>query len=278
MNFSRDSLAYPVVWPRAIGAAAYANFQVRLSSLSPDGRYFFGLATRHSIDSRCYIIRYDLLSADSLDFVAKAALIDLDTILNYPYVQDMRVGPDNNLYFSILESPMLNNSGNRRIARILNACEPDTSLISVQLNFATRPVLSVYQSFPTLSSNQTLPRPFQLITNCSDSVQFQFNLKNVPDSVWWDFGAPVLGSVLAERAGAGMEGAALPAAVAANAALEARLEALQDALRADVLGGAGTEWEVLLEGAGGTTFAYDFWRRVKGVLQGRRVQENHAEV
>jgi gliding motility-associated-like protein len=194
LNFSRDSLAYPVVWPRAIGAAAYANFQVRLSSLSPDGRYFFGLATRHSIDSRCYIIRYDLLSADSLDFVAKAALIDLDTILNYPYVQDMRVGPDNNLYFSILESPMLNNSGNRRIARILYACEPDTSLISVQLNFATRPVLSVYQSFPTLSSNQTIPRPFQLITNCSDSVQFQFNLKNVPDSVWWDFGAPVLGA------------------------------------------------------------------------------------
>jgi hypothetical protein len=101
LNFSRDSLAYPVVWPRAIGAAAYANFQVRLSSLSPDGRYFFGLATRHSNDSRCYIIRYDLLSADSLDFVAKAALIDLETNLNYPYVSDMRVGPDNNLYFSI---------------------------------------------------------------------------------------------------------------------------------------------------------------------------------
>jgi 1-acyl-sn-glycerol-3-phosphate acyltransferase len=109
------------------------------------------------------------------------------------------------------------------------------------------------------------------------ALEYGFGQERLPE-IHARFGAPVLGSVLAERAGAGLEGSALPAAAAANAALEARLEALQDALRADVLGGAGTEWEVLLEGAGGTTFAYDFWRRVKGVLQGRRVQVNHAEV
>jgi hypothetical protein len=108
------------------------------------------------------------------------------------------------------------------------------------------------------------------------ALEYGFGQERLPE-IHARFGAPVLGSVLAERAGVAVEGAALTAAVAANTALEGRLEALQDVLRADVLGGEGTEWEVLLEGAGGTTFAYDFWRRVKGVLQGRRVQVNHAE-
>jgi 1-acyl-sn-glycerol-3-phosphate acyltransferase len=107
------------------------------------------------------------------------------------------------------------------------------------------------------------------------ALEYGFGQERLPE-IHARFGVPVPGSVLAKWAG-GAEESALPAAARANAALEAGLESLQDALRADVLGGSGTEWEVLLEGAGGTTFVYDFWRRAKGVLQGRRVQVNHAE-
>jgi 1-acyl-sn-glycerol-3-phosphate acyltransferase len=108
------------------------------------------------------------------------------------------------------------------------------------------------------------------------ALEYGFGQERLPE-IHARFGVPVSGSVLASRACADPEEAALAPAPAANAALEARLEALQDALRAEVLGGAGEQWEVLMEGAGGATFAYDFWRRAKGVLQGRRVQVNHAE-
>jgi 1-acyl-sn-glycerol-3-phosphate acyltransferase len=107
------------------------------------------------------------------------------------------------------------------------------------------------------------------------ALEYGFGQERLPE-IHVRFGVPVSGASLADRA-VGSGEAARPAAVAANAALEARLETLQDALKADVLGGSGTGWEVLLEGGGGTTFAYDFWRRLKGVLQGRRVQVNHVE-
>ncbi len=200
-NYVKDPLTFPLVFPERFDTTAYQRIQVIKSTLSNDGRYLFCL-TREMGDPANFVLpvnsshlfRYDLLSADSLEFVLNAREIRLDTVVPWYKISDLQVGPDNHLYFNIGESQQYSNYSCRRISRVLNACEPDTSLISVQLNFATRPPYSVYHSFPSLSSAQTLPRPFQLITNCSDSVRFQFNLKNVPDSVWWDFGAPVLGA------------------------------------------------------------------------------------
>jgi gliding motility-associated-like protein len=200
-NYIKDPMFFPVVYPERFDSTAYSRIQVIKSALSNDGRYLFCLMKMMGDPSTwvlppnsSHLFRYDLLSADSLDFVLNAREIKLDTVVPWYKISDLQVGPDNHLYFNIGESQLFTNYSCNRISRILNACEPDTSLISVQLNFATRPPFTVYHSFPSLSSVQTLPRPFQLITNCSDSVQFQFNHKNVPDSVWWDFGAPVLGA------------------------------------------------------------------------------------
>jgi len=200
-NYVKDPLTFPLVFPERFDTTAYQRIQVIKSTLSNDGRYLFCL-TREMGDPANFVLpvnsshlfRYDLLSADSLEFVLNAREIRLDTVVPWYKISDLQVGPDNHLYFNIGESQQYSNYSCRRISRVLNACEPDTSLISVQLNFATLTPYTVYHSFPSLSSAQTLPRPFQLITNCSDSVRFQFNLKNVPDSVWWDFGAPVLGA------------------------------------------------------------------------------------
>jgi gliding motility-associated-like protein len=200
-NYVKDPLTFPLVFPERFDTTAYQRIQVIKSALSNDGRYLFCLAREMGDPANfalppnsAHLFRYDLLSADSLDFVLKAREIKLDTVFYVYKFIDLQVGPDNHLYFIIGEGLPYTTSNDNRVSRILNACEPDTSLISVQLNFATRPPFTVYHSFPSLSSVQTLPRPFQLITNCSDSVRFQFNLKNVPDSVWWDFGAPVLGA------------------------------------------------------------------------------------
>jgi gliding motility-associated-like protein len=198
-NYVKDPLTFPLVFPERFDTTAYQRIQVLKSALSNDGRYLFCVAREMSEPlvlpfNSAHLFRYDLLSADSLDFVMKAREIKLDTVFSVNKFIDLQVGPDNHLYFNIGDGQTYTTSNDNRVSRILNACEPDTALISVQLNFATRPPFTVYHSFPSLSSVQTLPSPFQLITNCSDSVQFQFNLKNVPDSVWWDFGAPVLGA------------------------------------------------------------------------------------
>jgi hypothetical protein len=106
------------------------------------------------------------------------------------------------------------------------------------------------------------------------ALEYGFGQERVPE-IFARFGAPVSGSDLAVGVGAGKVG--LRDADSLNAALEASMEALQEALKADVIGGAPTVWEVLTEGSAGTTFVYDVWRRLKGALQGRRVQVNHAE-
>lgn len=106
------------------------------------------------------------------------------------------------------------------------------------------------------------------------ALEYGFGQERVPE-IFARFGAPVSGSDLAVAVGAGKVG--LRDADSLNAALEASMEALQEALKADVIGGAPTVWEVLTEGSAGTTFVYDVWRRLKGALQGRRVQVNHAE-
>jgi hypothetical protein len=106
------------------------------------------------------------------------------------------------------------------------------------------------------------------------ALEYGFGQERVPE-IFARFGAPVSGLDLAVGVGAGKVG--LRDADSLNAALEASMEALQEALKADVIGGAPTVWEVLTEGSAGTTFVYDVWRRLKGALQGRRVQVNHAE-
>lgn len=105
------------------------------------------------------------------------------------------------------------------------------------------------------------------------ALEYGFGQERVPE-IFARFGTPLSGSDLAVAMGSARDG--LRDADALNTRLEASMEALQDALKADVIGGGGA-WEVLTEGSAGTTFVYDAWRRLKGVLQGRRVQVNHAE-
>ena len=109
------------------------------------------------------------------------------------------------------------------------------------------------------------------------ALEYGFAQERVPE-IYARFGAPVLGSALAGGAVVGGDEQARRPADALSAALEVEMEALQDALKADVCGGSGAVWEVLKEGTGGTTFAYDSWRRLKGFLQGRRVRVNHSEL
>ncbi len=104
------------------------------------------------------------------------------------------------------------------------------------------------------------------------AIEYGFGQERVPE-IFAKFGTPVSGSDLA--VGLGKNGAR--DADSLNAGLEATMEALQDALKVEVIGGDPAIWEILTEGRAGTTFAYDVWRRFKGALQGRRVRVNHAE-
>ena len=106
------------------------------------------------------------------------------------------------------------------------------------------------------------------------ALEYGFGQERVPE-IFARFGTPVSGSDFAVAVGSKKNG--LRDADALNAGLEASMEALQNALKADVIGGGPNLWEVLTEGSAGTTFAYDVWRRLKGALQGRRVRVNHAE-
>ena len=106
------------------------------------------------------------------------------------------------------------------------------------------------------------------------ALEYVFCQERVPE-IFARFGTPVSGSDLAVAVGCVKNG--VRDAESLNAAMEASMGALQDALKADVIGGGAMLWDVLTEGGGGTTFAYDLWRRLKGALQGRRVRVDHAE-
>jgi len=193
-NFTLDSVFFPAVIPGLTGSAALENFRLHMTTTSLDGRYMFCFS-RLSNDPMQYIhcFRYDLLSEDSLDFVNKAVEIPMDTLLRIFELTDFQIAPDGNIYFQILEQRFQNDPGNRRIGRIVNPGDPDTSNIYFDYHFATLAPYSVYHSFPYFSSKQALPPPFKLLSDCSDSVSFDFTYKNVPDSVWWDFGDTTLG-------------------------------------------------------------------------------------
>jgi hypothetical protein len=106
------------------------------------------------------------------------------------------------------------------------------------------------------------------------ALEYGFGQERVPE-IFARFGTPVSGSDLAVAVGGAGNG--VRDAESMNAGLEASMGALQDALKADVIGGGAMVWEVLSKGGGGTTFVYDLWRRLKGALQGRRVRVDHAE-
>jgi gliding motility-associated-like protein len=134
-----------------------------------------------------------MMCPDSTTFVQNAVDIPLKINLGVQNFSDFQMAPDGNIYYQILENRSINHPDNRKIGRIVNAGDPDTANITAEPNFATLAPYSVYYSFPYFSANQALPRPFTLTADCSDSVQFKLAYKNVPDSVWWNFGDTALG-------------------------------------------------------------------------------------
>ena len=192
--FSRDSIEFPVVEPGKTGVAAYSMFSITATTTSLDGKYLYCMAYFPAeLGQKAHCYRYDLLSADSLSFVQNAVEVQMDTTLSIWNIQDIEIAPDGNIYFPLTAQNWQNSPNSRRIGRIVNAGDPDTSNIYFDYHFATLAPYSVYHSFPYFSSKQALPPPFKLLSDCSDSVSFDFTYKNVPDSVWWDFGDTTLG-------------------------------------------------------------------------------------
>ncbi|MFN4300359.1 MAG: hypothetical protein ACK4EX_11625, partial [Thermaurantimonas sp.] len=79
--------------------------------------------------------------------------------------------------------------GNRYLYRIKN---PDDSLMSnvdIEFVYSFRP-FKLYPQFPTFRTSDVLPKPFKLLSNCTDSTHFHLNYTAIADSVWWDFGDP----------------------------------------------------------------------------------------
>jgi gliding motility-associated-like protein len=189
--FINDNLKLPLIIPGRTDSTANNGFQIYASTNSLDGKYLFYLA--RIMGRKMTVFRYDMFSPDSASFVQNAVELPLGLSL-YPHqISDFQMAPDGNIYFQILESRGPNHPDNRKIGRIVNAGDPDTANITAEPNFATLAPFSVYYSFPYFSANQALPRPFTLTADCSDSVQFKLAYKNVPDSVWWNFGDTALG-------------------------------------------------------------------------------------
>ena len=191
--FIKDNLKFPLIIPGRNDSTAYLGFQIHASTASLDNKYLFYFAFIVTDPLQMRVFRYDLTSPDSASFVQNAVEIDLGIKVNLYQTSDFQMAPDGNIYFQILESRGTNHPNNCKIGRIVNAGDPDTANIIAEPNFATLAPYSVYYSFPYFSANQSLPRPFTLTADCSDSVQFKLAYKNVPDSVWWNFGDTALG-------------------------------------------------------------------------------------
>ena len=189
--FINDNLKLPLIIPGRTDSTANNGFQIYASTNSLDGKYLFYLA--RITGRKMTVFRYDMLSPDSASFVQNAVELPLGISLYHHQISDFQMAPDGNIYYQILEIRGPNHPNNRKIGRIVNAGDPDTSNITAEPNFATLAPFSVYYSFPYFSANQALPRPFTLTADCSDSVQFKLAYKNVPDSVWWNFGDTALG-------------------------------------------------------------------------------------
>ena len=195
--FVKDAPKFPMIIAGRKDSTAYNSFIVYASTQSNDGKYLFLFArlAGNQNDNFVHCYRYDMMCPDSTTFMQNAVDIPLKINLGVQNFSDFQMAPDGNIYFQILESRGTNHPNNRKIGRIVNAGDPDTSNIIAEPNFATLDPFSVYYSFPYFSANQSLPRPFTLTADCSDSVQFKLAYKNVPDSVWWDFGDTALGAL-----------------------------------------------------------------------------------
>jgi gliding motility-associated-like protein len=189
--FTKDNLKLPLIIPGRTDSTANNGFQIFASTSSLDGKYLFYLA--RIMGRKMTVFRYDMMCPDSASFVQNAVELSLGLSL-YPHqISDFQMAPDGNIYYQLIEDRWTNHYNSRKIGRIVNAGDPDTSNIIAEPNFATLDPFSVYYSFPYFSANQALPRPFTLTADCSDSVQFKLAYKNVPDSVWWNFGDTALG-------------------------------------------------------------------------------------
>ncbi len=205
LNFSEVGVHFPFVSPNDTANGLYRYWIPQVSATSYEGRYLYVMA-------RCYLslvtqeaklIRYDLFASDSVAFKKSAYEVPLPISLKRAglglTIGDMQVGPDKNIYFTLRHpsgvSKSLNIAQNKVMGRIENAGNPDPSQIVVDMNYHTFNDWELYHSFPSYSAAQSMPPPFQLLSNCEDSVYFDLTYKSVTDSVWWDFGVPQLGSL-----------------------------------------------------------------------------------
>lgn len=193
-NFIEDSLSFPIVNPYT--KEFDSTMTIGCGFFSNDGKYLFLKAdTNFAPNDWVHIFRYDLTSKDSASFVNSATIIPIDTTLRHRFLNDLQFGPDGNLYFNYGGQPFLNDSTKRYVGRIVNPTSSDTSQMYSELKFVTYSPYSAFHSFPTFSTDQSMPPPFTLLSDCSDSVSFNFSYKNIPDSVWWNFGDTTLGSL-----------------------------------------------------------------------------------
>jgi gliding motility-associated-like protein len=190
--FVKNTEKFPLVIPGRNDSTALERIRIYGETTSLDGRYLFYLAMING-EYWLRLFRYDLTSPDSASFAQNAVEISFGTRILLNNTTDIQMAPDGNIYYPILEERVFNHPNNCKIGRIVNAGDPDTANITAEPNFATLAPFSVYYSFPYFSANQALPRPFTLTADCSDSVQFKLAYKNVPDSVWWNFGDTALG-------------------------------------------------------------------------------------
>jgi gliding motility-associated-like protein len=194
-NFIEDTIAFPIVSPYTKDFDT--TMTIGCGFFSSDGKYLFLKAdTSFYPNDWAHIFRYDLTSRDSVDFVSSATVIPLDTAVKHIELNDLQLGPDGNLYFTYGgQGPHWNDAGKRYVGRIVNPTSSDTSQMYSELKFVTYSPYSAFHSFPAFSTDQSMPPPFTLLSDCSDSVSFNFSYKNIPDSVWWNFGDTTLGSL-----------------------------------------------------------------------------------
>lgn len=189
---------FPLVSPADSGTNFYIrNRQMWSSAASLQGRYLFIYTSNNNVQQEASLIRYDLFASNSNEFIQNTVDLNLPPGFNSAHrkIADLQAGPDGHVYF--LESHGIYNLHNSVfnvfVGRIENADSAKASSLNLNMRYVRFPDYAVYKKFPGFLSSQLMPPPFNLISNCQDSVYFDLNYKTITDSVWWDFGAPALG-------------------------------------------------------------------------------------
>lgn len=201
--FYQIGTTLPLVSPNDSMNTGYRVCFPILTATTYEGRYLYTFS-KVAGNPHLRLFRYDLFAKDSTEFKKTAVEVPLNKVLtnsfNGTWPSDMQVGPDQNLYFilrHISQQTQLgfgNDPTNKVMGRIEHAEDSIPGNIVVNMNYHTFPDWSLYHSFPTFNSSQSMPPPFELLSSCRDSVYFDLTYKNVTDSVWWDFGEPQLGA------------------------------------------------------------------------------------